>query len=180
MIFDECTTGFRETFGGIHKKYGVEPDLAVFGKALGNGYAISAVIGTRAVMDAANSSFISSTFWTERIGSAAALKVLEVMEKKKSWETVTEIGLGLRKSWQDMAKSHGLAINCSGVPAIGSFSFESANHQKYKTLISQELLEKGWYKNQLIYQTILKLELPHLNIIHQADGAFKRPMKVAL
>ena len=73
LIFDECTSGFRETFGGIHKKFGVEPDMAVFGKALGNGYAITAVIGKKEVMEAAQSTFISSTFWTERIGPSAAL-----------------------------------------------------------------------------------------------------------
>ena len=68
LIFDECTTGFRETFGGLHKKYNVEPDMAMFGKALGNGYAITSVIGRREVMDAAQSTFISSTFWTEELG----------------------------------------------------------------------------------------------------------------
>ena len=76
LIFDECTSGFRQTFGGLHKLYGVEPDMAMFGKALGNGYAITATIGRREVMEAAQTSFISSTFWTERIGPAAALKTL--------------------------------------------------------------------------------------------------------
>ena len=89
LIFDECTSGFRETFGGLHKKYGVEPDMAMFGKALGNGYAITATIGRREVMEAAQSTFISSTFWTERIGPTAALKTLEVMEREKSWEKIT-------------------------------------------------------------------------------------------
>ena len=49
LIFDECTSGFRETFGGLHKKYNVNPDLAIFGKALGNGYAINAIIGNKSV-----------------------------------------------------------------------------------------------------------------------------------
>ena len=79
LIFDECTSGFRQTFGGLHKLYGVEPDMAVFGKALGNGYAITATIGRREVMEAAQSSFISSTFWGERIGPSAALATLDVM-----------------------------------------------------------------------------------------------------
>ena len=83
LIFDECTSGFRQSFGGLHKIYGVEPDMAVFGKALGNGYAITAVIGQREVMEVAQSTFISSTFWTERIGPVAALKTLEIMEKEK-------------------------------------------------------------------------------------------------
>ena len=96
LIFDECTSGFRETFGGIHKKYKVEPDIAMFGKALGNGYAITAIIGRREVMQQAQSSFISSTFWTERIGPSAALATLEIMSREKSWETVTNLGNFLR------------------------------------------------------------------------------------
>ena len=86
LIFDECTSGFRETLGGLHLKYGVSPDIAMFGKALGNGYAITAVVGRTEVMQSAQSTFISSTFWTERIGPTAALKTLEVMEQMNSWD----------------------------------------------------------------------------------------------
>ena len=111
LVFDECTSGFRQTFGGLHKMYGVEPDLAVFAKALGNGYAISAVIGRREVMAAAQTTFISSTFWTERIGPTAALKTLEVMEHERSWEQITRTGLTIRKGWQALADSHGLTID---------------------------------------------------------------------
>jgi glutamate-1-semialdehyde 2,1-aminomutase len=85
LIFDECTSGFRETFGGIHLNYKVNPDIAIFGKALGNGYAITAVVGTKNVMEAAQKSFISSTFWTERIGVSAALKTLEIMDPPKAF-----------------------------------------------------------------------------------------------
>ena len=75
LIFDECTSGFRETFGGLHLKYKVNPDIAVYGKALGNGYAITSVVGKSEIMKKSSNSFISSTFWTERIGPAAALKL---------------------------------------------------------------------------------------------------------
>ena len=71
----------------------LEPDMAMFGKALGNGYAITAVIGKREVMEAAQTTFISSTFWTERIGPSAALKTLEVMEREKSWKQISNTGL---------------------------------------------------------------------------------------
>lgn len=84
LIFDECTSGFRETFGGIYQKYGVEPDMAMYGKTLANGYALTAVIGIKSVMEAAQNTFISSTFWTERIGPTAALATLKLMEKTKS------------------------------------------------------------------------------------------------
>ena len=83
LIFDECTSGFRETFGGLHKKHNVEPDIAMFGKTLGNGYAIAAIVGKSSVMASAQSTFISSTFWTERIGPTAALKTLEIMQREK-------------------------------------------------------------------------------------------------
>ena len=91
LVFDECTSGFRETFGGLHKKYGVEPDMAMFGKALGNGYGITAVIGKREIMESAQKTFISSTFWTERIGPTAALASLKVMEKIKSCDKLFSI-----------------------------------------------------------------------------------------
>ena len=154
LIFDECTSGFRETFGGIHKKYNVEPDMAVFGKALGNGYAITSVIGRRSVMDAANSSFISSTFWTERIGLAAALKTLDVMEELKSWQQVTSIGLKIRDGWAKLADIHKLDIAFSGITALSGFSFNSNNATKYKTLFTQEMLTKGYLATPSIYASL--------------------------
>ena len=151
LIFDECTSGFRETFGGLHKKYGVEPDMAMFGKAMGNGYAITAIIGRREVMQAGQSTFISSTFWTERIGSTAALKTLEVMARLKSWESITETGLAIRKRWQSLADQHGLAISHWGLPALTGFSFQSPKALAYKTLITQEMLAKGYLAGNSVY-----------------------------
>lgn len=116
LIFDECTSGFRETFGGLHLKYGVEPDMAMFGKALGNGYAITATIGRRDVMEAAQSTFISSTFWTERIGPSAALKTIEVMERERSWERITAAGIELRRQWEELANHHGIDITTTAYP----------------------------------------------------------------
>jgi glutamate-1-semialdehyde 2,1-aminomutase len=151
LIFDECTSGFRETFGGIHKKYNVEPDIAVFGKALGNGYGITGLIGRQGVMEAAQSTFISSTFWSERIGPAAALKTLEVMERTESWATITAAGMTVRQGLQKLAKHYGLKINISGIPALTTFSFNGNNALAYKTLITQEMLKKGYLAGTSIY-----------------------------
>ena len=136
LIFDECTSGFRQTFGGIHKLYGVDPDMAVFGKAMGNGYAITATIGKRSVMEPAQATFISSTFWTERIGPAAGLKTLEVMEETKAWEQITKIGEEIQKQWESLGAATGLAISVSGLPALASFSIKSNNWLAYKTFIT--------------------------------------------
>lgn len=151
LIFDECTSGFRQTFGGLHKMYGVEPDMAMFGKALGNGYAITATIGRREIMEAAQSTFISSTFWTERIGPTAALKTLEVMERTQSWDTITQIGLNIRQRWEQLAKKHGLQIEQWGLPALTGYTFKSDNALAYKTLITQEMLAKGYLASNSVY-----------------------------
>jgi len=123
----------------------------MFGKALGNGYAITATIGRRAVMEAAQSSFISSTFWTERIGPTAALKTLEVMEREKSWESITRIGLDIRRRWQGLADRHGLKLIHWGLPALTGFTIQSPNALAYKTLITQEMLALGYLAGNSVY-----------------------------
>ena len=151
LIFDECTSGFRETFGGLHKKYDVEPDLAIFAKALGNGYAISACIGRQEFMQAAQQTFISSTFWTERIGPTAALKTLEVMERERSWEAITKIGNSISSQWQSLANKYELDISTWGLPALSGYTFNSPNALAYKTLITQEMLKKGYLAANSVY-----------------------------
>jgi glutamate-1-semialdehyde 2,1-aminomutase len=151
LVFDECTSGFRQTFGGLHKLYGVEPDMAMFGKAIGNGYALTAILGKRAVMEAAQSTFISSTFWTERIGPTAALKTLEVMERIKSWEIITCTGLAIRNRWQGLADKVGLSIEHWGLPALTGFTIKSPRALEYKTLITQEMLARGYLATTGVY-----------------------------
>jgi len=151
LIFDECTSGFRESFGGLHKLYGVEPDIAMFGKALGNGYAITAAIGRREVMEAAQGTFISSTFWTERIGPTAGLKTLEVMERVKSWDVITKTGRDITARWLALAQKHGLSITTTGLPSLTGYSFAGPNALAYKTLVTQEMLAKGYLAATSVY-----------------------------
>ena len=151
LIFDECTSGFRETFGGLHKIYGVVPDLAMFGKALGNGYAINAVIGRRDIMESAQSTFISSTFWTERIGPVAGLETLKVMERIGSWNVISDIGKKIQFKWKALSDRYGIPIKISGLPALSSFSILGNNEQEYKTLITQEMLKRGFLASNSVY-----------------------------
>ena len=125
--------------------------MAMFGKALGNGYAITAVIGRREIMNAAQSTFISSTFWTERIGPTAALKTLDVMEREKSWDKITTTGREIRKRWQAMADKHGLLVDHWGLPALTGFTIKSSQATEYKTIISQEMLSKGYLASNSVY-----------------------------
>lgn len=150
LIFDECTSGFRETYGGLHKKYGVDPDLSIFGKALGNGYAITAIIGRENIMDAAQSTFISSTFWTERIGPVAALACLDVMQREETWKTVTNTGTSIQKAWKEIAKRNKIRLTYFGIPALAGFAFDDYP-LAFKTYISQEMLKKGFLASTIVY-----------------------------
>ena len=151
LMFDECTSGFRQTFGGLHKMYGVEPDMAMFGKALGNGYAITAIIGRREIMEAAQTTFISSTFWTERIGPTAALATLDVMSRTESWSQITKTGEAITQRWHELAKKHELKITTGGLPSLTNFNFDSSNALAYKTLITQEMLALGFLASNSVY-----------------------------
>ena len=131
----------RETFGGLHKKYAVEPDMMML-KTLGNGYAITAVLGKYEIMKAAESTFISSTFWTERIGPTAALKTLEVMERLKSWEKISKIGLKISKRLANVARKYEIKLELSGLPALISFSIKANDWVNTKHTYT-EMLKKG-------------------------------------
>ncbi len=174
LIFDECTSGFRETFGGLFKKYGVTPDMTVYSKTMANGYALSAVLGRKEIMDAAQGSWISSTFWTERIGPTAALAALKEMERIKSWETITEIGKSNKARWQALADKYGLQIQQWGIPALAGFNFKSPNHLAYKTFITQEMLKKGYLAGNSMYTCICHTPDVLDGYFYELDKVFAR------
>lgn len=154
LIFDECTSGFRRTLGGLHMHYGVEPDIATFGKTLGNGYAITAVIGRAEVMQAAQTSFISSTFWTERIGPTAALAALEVMREENAPARVHEIGTDVQARWERAAQESGLSISTGGLPALANFTITGLDPTSVKTFVTKEMLAKGYLAGPNLYASI--------------------------
>ena len=155
LIFDECTSGFRNSFGGLHLSHKVNPDIAVLGKALGNGYAITAVIGKRNIMENLSTSFTSSTFWTEKIGTVAAIKTLDVMEKEKSWELISSLGNKIKKKWLNLAKRNNLKINVMGLNALPAFRFSNRDNLICKTFITQELLKDKILGSNTIYVSTL-------------------------
>ena len=151
LIFDECTTGFRQSYGGLYKSTGVNPDMVIFGKAMGNGYAITSVLGKSEIMQYSQKTFISSTFWTERIGPTAALKTIEVMEKEKTWNQILKIGKKIQIGWKDLADNVGLKIDINGIPSLTNFSFKGGNNQLYKALITQEMLKNNFLASNAVY-----------------------------
>ena len=158
LIFDECTSGFRETYGGIHKNYNITPDIALFGKCLGNGYPITAILGKKKYLNKASKSFISSTFWTENSGFVAALKTLEIMKKKKTYKKVKIIGKKIKSIWKKLASKYTLPIEIYGLDSIPSFKILSKDSAKYKTFITQEML-----KNRILATNTIYISIAHKN-----------------
>ena len=153
LIFDEVTSGFRVNIGGIHLTYGVEPDIAVFGKALGNGFPISAIIGRRSVMDCAQDSFISSTFWTERIGFVAALATIKKMEENDVPIYLVHYGERINDGLCRLAQKYGLNIHINGIPPLTHITFVVDDPLAAQTLYTQEMLAKGYLLGAAVYTT---------------------------
>ncbi len=151
LVFDECTSGFRSVLGGQHLKYGVNPDIVVLGKTLGNGYAINAVVGRRVIMEHAQDSFLSSTFWTERIGPTAALATIREMRMSDAPQQINEIGLALQASLAELGRNLDLEIEVAGLPALTTFSVKGSTAQELKTLITKKMLEKKLLGSNAFY-----------------------------
>ena len=150
LIVDEVTSGLRLNSGGAHLLYGYRPAMAVFAKALGNGFPVSAVVGTRAVMEAAQDTFISSTAWTERTGSAAALATLSKHRDHKVPAHLIEIGRSVQDGWKRAGEASGVDIQVSGIAPLGHFAF-AVEPVRLKTYFTQAMLDRGFLATTSFY-----------------------------
>jgi glutamate-1-semialdehyde 2,1-aminomutase len=151
LAFDEVTSGWRMNTGGIHRTYGIDPDIATFAKAMGNGYPMAAVIGTRSVMEASQRTFISSTYWTEKIGPVAALATIRKHRDRNVPRHLNTVGDRIQASWRAAALRAGLRIRVTGIPPLSHFSFESANAKALMTLFTQEMLDRSFLASDSFY-----------------------------
>jgi glutamate-1-semialdehyde 2,1-aminomutase len=154
LVFDEVTTGFRFHPGGVHLKYGIDPDVAVFAKALGNGHPAAAVIGRAATMQAAQDSFISSTYWTEGIGTVAALATLRVMQRLDVPAHVRRIGERFRAGCAALATERHLPLKLGGYPALTSLTFDHPENAALTTLLTVRMLRRGFLAGGGFYPTL--------------------------
>lgn len=154
LVFDEITAGFRLCAGGSHLTMGVNPDIAVFAKGMTNGYPLSAIVGRKEVMEAAQGTFISSTFYTERVALAAALKSVEVYQRERVWEKQIAYGETIREGWKQAAEANGLEIEVGGIAPLGHFTIlGDENPLVYKTFFTQEMLKRGYLASTAFYTT---------------------------
>jgi len=126
----------------------------LFGKTLGNGYAITAIIGRESVMQAAQQTFISSTFWTERIGPTAALATLKVMEETNAPQRVHEIGIQVQQQWEKLGADAGLTVTAGGLPALANFAVSGLDPLAVKTYITSRMLDQGYLAGNSLYVSL--------------------------
>lgn len=175
LIFDEITMGWRLRLGGAHLAFRVEPDLAVFAKALGNGHPIAAVIGTRAAMNGAQRSFISSTYWTEAIGPAAALATLEKMRSVDVPAHVARVGKRVLGAWREAGRRQGLPIvTGDAYPCLAHFHFNHAWSGELQTLYTQLMLDRGFLAGASLYPTLAHTD----KIVERFSGAIDEVFQV--
>lgn len=169
LVFDEITSGFRIACGGSHKdpRIGIEPDIAVFGKAIANGYPISAIIGRGRIMSAAQDSFISSTFWTERIGFNAALATIKFFEENRVEKHLQQVGSKVQQIWKDAAENAGLDIEIGGILPLSHFAFKTSEPLAAKTYFTQLMLERCFLATTAFYASYAHTD----NILHLYDAA---------
>jgi len=169
LIFDEITSGFRMCAGGIHRNYGVHPDMAVFAKSMANGYAMSAILGIEKVMQAAQSTFISSTNWTDRVGPVAASATLKKYQRESADQHLIKIGNEVKAIWMRCAQNAGLDVNVTGLPSLAAFSFKARHPIGMNTRYTIEMLKEGFlgfrqFKPSLAHHAgVLSLYEPAVN-----------------
>jgi glutamate-1-semialdehyde aminotransferase len=151
LILDDITAAWRLNIGGAHLVYGIEPDIAVFGKGISNGFPMSAIIGKAAVMTKAEESFISSTNWTERIGPVAALATIKKYETHKVQKHLIKVGKMIQDGWTKLAKKNNLEIHVNGIYPLGHFDFIAKEPLVLKTLYTQEMLKRGFLATTAFY-----------------------------
>jgi glutamate-1-semialdehyde 2,1-aminomutase len=179
LVFDEITIGWRLCLGGAHRKFGVDPDLAAFAKAISNGFALGAVIGTRPVMEAVQTTFISSAYWTEAVGPAAGLAAVGKMQRIDVPPHLARIGGLVMEGWRRLAARHGLPLKVAGRPENATLAFDHPEAAALQTLLTARMLAKGFLAGSY-FNAMLAHEPRHVDAYLAAFDEVCRELRDAL
>jgi glutamate-1-semialdehyde 2,1-aminomutase len=146
FMIDEVTAGWRFGFPGGSARLGIEPDVAVYAKAMSNGFPCAAIVGREAVMEAAAGSFISSSYWTDGVGPAAALACIGKMRRLGTQARVWSLGQRLQHGLRQLAAAHPhLGIAVGGQPAAPSLALGlGSDSGAAKVLYIRHMLARGY------------------------------------
>ena len=163
LIFDEVVSGFRYALGGASEYYNVIPDMASFGKGMGNGMPISAVAGRREIMEQIGTKgvFISTTFGGETLSMAAALETIKILKEEKAFDHFWHLGNMALEGFKKLIKEYELekVVKTSGLAPHCGLSFEGQGQLNYldvQTVYLQRLAQEG----------ILSIGINNVNLAH--------------
>jgi len=159
LIFDEITSGWRLSLGGAHLNFDVDPDMTVFAKGMSNGFPMAAIIGKSKIMQAAQDSFISSTYWTERIGPVAALETIKILKRDKVAKRLQTIGEKIKDGWKKASEKHKLNISIKGIAPLPHFAFQGKEPLVAKTVFTQEMLKRKFLASTSFYASVAHTDL---------------------
>lgn len=146
LIFDEVRSGFRMALGGAQEYYGVVPDMATIGKAMANGYPISAVVGKKEIMQAATKTRIYGTFFTNSLSMVASLATISELRNKHALEHIWKIGKGLTDGLQEIIREQEIEARVVAVPPMPFIKFtyqDPQKREKYKSIFYAEAAKRG-------------------------------------
>ena len=173
LIFDEITSGWRINTGGSHQKFNINPDIVVYGKTIANGIPMGAIIGKKKIMSLALNSFISSSFWTERLGPACALTFIKKHKKLQLGKKLTVIGKKIKNIWKKNAKKNNLNLEIFGIEPLASFKIKCKNWPEVITFFNQEMLKEGILASDRCYANLC-----HTNkVLNKYDKACNKVFK---
>ena len=172
FVFDEICTGFHLGLGGAQKRFGVTPDLACFGKAMGNGFPIACVVGRRDVMKVYEDIFFSFTFGGEVASLAAAMKVLDVLEQTDALHRMETYGQRLQEGFNALVKHAGLQgrFECVGFPVWSLIKFRDAQGV-------DSFLERSLFQQETVKRGLLMLVTHNLTAAHD-EAIVERTLEV--
>jgi len=172
LIVDEITAGWRLNHGGAHLILGLEPDIAVFGKAISNGYPMGAIIGKKEVMSSAQDTFISSTYWTDRVGFVSSIETIKSIEENGVVEHLSFVGELVQNGWSSLADKYNIDIHVGGIYPLSHFSFEYKEALVLKTLFTKLMLERGFLATTAFYASFAQKEEDIIRYLDAVDSVF--------
>ena len=155
LIFDEITSGWRTGTSGIHMELGVYPDIAVFGKTIANGYAMGTIIGKKKIIENVQKTFVSSVFWTERVGPTCAVAFIKKHKKLDLGKILIKKGLKIKQIWREAARYSDLEIKISGIDPLASFKLNLKDWRVGITYFIQEMLKKNILASDRCYSNYM-------------------------
>jgi len=173
LVVDEISAGWRMNVGGAHLVLGIKPDIAVFAKGMSNGFPMAAIIGKRDFMESSQDTFISSTYWTDRIGPVAAIASIKKMQRHNIAEHLKAIGKKIQEGWVAAAARNGINISVSGIYPLSHFVFNHENPLVLKTIFTHMMLERGYLASTSFYASYAHKSNHIDNYMSTIDDVFK-------